>query len=614
MNSLTTLKKIFQQSVKKNSQATFIEIWNGQRYLMFTYDKIANWVKQLGAGLLKVGLKRGEKVALLGENSPGWIVAYLALVCGGWVAVPLDKELTPKELIKQIKRVGAKRIFVSSFLVSKLGSLVGKEKYHVYTFDPFLQDKMGLESLLEKDEKWHQDYLGIQVKPADLASIVFTSGTTGAAKAVMLTHHNFASDVIATCEQIKIHNRDKMLLVLPLHHTFGFTAGFLIPLYKGIPVIMENSKTRVLKAFQEKSPTVFIGVPRIFHVLYSRIENEVKKQGKWDRWVRALELAQKIKQKTRINIGRLLFRRLHKQFGGKLRLLVSGGAYLPPELALKYFVIGFPLIQGWGMSELSPVGCVQPFSSWRFYFTNYYERHVGSIGPPINGVDIELIDVPPKGLYANLGNKEGEMVVSGPIVTPGYYEDEESNKQVFISLNGQRWFRTGDVAKKDSAGNLYITGRSKYVIVTPEGKNVHPEEVEEILNESPLIYESLVLGHKFNQAEQVVAIIVPHAKSLKSYLKERGLEFNWENIYEVMYKEIKQQLKNSASYKCPVDFAVTNYDGEKGEFVGFEKTTTLKIKRELYKFSSFLSYRTLKKGGWKKAIFNLKKGSLKPDC
>ena len=608
---LNTLKDIFQQTVRKKPHATCVEIWDGQKYLSFTYQEIFDLVTQLGAGLLKLGLKKGDRIALLGENSPGWIVCYLAIVLGGWVVVPLDKELKVKELHKQIKRVEAKHIFVSFSFLPQLKDLERKKQYHIYSFDPFLQKKDSLSALRQTDQAVQATFLKTEINKNDLASIVFTSGTTGAAKAVMLTHGNFASDVIASCKRIHILSKDKMLLVLPMHHTFGLTAGFFIPLYKGIPVVLENNKTRVLKAFQEKKPTVFIGVPRLFHVLLSRIENEVKRQGKWEKWQRALNLVKKVKEKTGVNIGRLVFRQLHKQFGGKVRLFVSGGAYLPPELALNYFLLGFPLIQGWGMSELSPVGCIQPYSKWRFYFTRYYERHAGSIGPPIEGVKVELIDVPQKGLYANLGAKEGELVVSGPILMSGYYQDEEANKKVFIYVNGERWFKTGDLGKKDAEGNVYITGRSKYVIVTPEGKNVHPEEVEEILNESPLIYESLVLGHKEHHGERVVALIVPQAQTIKAYLKKQGLEFSWENIYEVIYKEIRHRLKNIASYKHPTDFAITDYNEETGEFEEFAKTTTLKIKRELYKFSSFQSYRALKSGGWRKVVFNLRKPGLK---
>ena len=223
------------------------------------------------------------------------------------------------------------------------------------------------------------------------------------------------------------------------------------------------------------------------------------------------------------------------------------------------------------MTELSPVGTILPYHKLRFYFTHYYEKRVASIGSPLDGLTIELIDVPERGLYANLGEKEGELVVTGPMLTPGYYKDEDANKTVFFSLNGQRWFKTGDVGKKDSEGNFYITGRSKYVIVTSEGKNVHPEEVEEALEQSPFIQESLVLGHKEHKKELVVALIVPHAQYLKQYLEQKNLSFTWENIYEIVYKEIKQNVQQIASYKWPCDFAITEYDENTGEFKAFEK-------------------------------------------
>jgi len=605
MEHLTTLRDLFQHTVNSYPQVPFLEIWNGKTYLSFSYQQIHSLVQKLGAGLTKLGIKPGEKFALLGENSPGWIVCYLALVCGGWVVVPLDKELKPKELAKLIKYAEVKYIFISRNMLNKLKDTKIKNK--IYVFDPFLQIQDDVSQLMTADENWQKLYTEITLQGDDLASIIFTSGTTGAAKGVMLTHYNFVSDVIASCNRIDLSHKDKMLLILPLHHTFPLTAGFLIPMYKGARIVIENSKTRVLRTFQEQKPTVLIGVPRLYQLLYDRIESEVKKQNKWRQWQRALNLAKKVKQKTGINIGRLIFYKLHKKLGGKVRLFVSGGAPLPPTLAHKYYLLGIPLLQGWGMTELSPVGTILPYSKWRFYFTHYYEERAASIGPPLDGIKIDLIDVPEKGLYANLGTREGELVVSGPIVTPGYYKDDEANQKVFIYLNGETWFKTGDVGKKDIEGNLYITGRSKYIIITPEGKNVHPEEVEECLNRSPLIKESLILGHKEHHGERVVAIIAPHTENLKSYLQKAGLEFSWDNIYETIHKEIQAQLKHISSYKWPSDFAITRYDETKGEFETFAKTTTLKIKRNLYKFSSFHSYHSLKKGGWRKIFFNLNK-------
>ncbi|MDL1970370.1 MAG: AMP-binding protein [Candidatus Desulfofervidaceae bacterium] len=602
MEHLTTLRDLFQQTVNTYPHAPFLKIWDGETYLCFSYQEIFSLVQKLGAGLCKLGIKPGEKFVLLGENSPAWVVCYLALVCGGWVVVPLDKELKPKELSKLIKYAEAKYIFISRNMLNKFeGIKLRNTKF--YVFDPFLQVRDDLSELMVEDKHWQRLYAEASIQGSDLASIVFTSGTTGTAKGVMLTHYNFVSDIIASCNRIDLSRKDVMLLILPLHHTFPLTAGFFIPMYKGARIIIENSKTRVLKTLQEQKPTVLIGVPRFYQLLYDRIESEVRKRGRWKQWQKALNLVKKVKQKTSINIGRLIFRKLHKQLGGKVRLFVSGGAPLSSALAHKYYLLGIPLLQGWGMTELSPVGSILPYSKWRFYFTRYYEERATTIGPPLDGVKIELIDVPEKGLYANLGLKKGELVVSGPIVTPGYYKDEEANQKVFIPINGGIWFRTGDIGKKDAESNLYITGRGKYIIVTPEGKNVHPEEVEDILNQSPLIQESLVLGHKEHQGERVVAIIAPHAKNLKNYLKKAGLKFTWENIYEVIYKEMQTQLKQISNYKWPSDFALTEYNEETEEFEVFEKTTTFKIKREPYKFSSFHSYRSLKKGGWRKIFF-----------
>jgi len=596
-----TIREIFRKSVEKNPDSTFLEMWNGEVYESFSYKEIKGFVERLGAGLTKLGIGKGEKIALLAENSPGWVVCFLAIVSGGWVVVPLDKELKAKEICKLIEFSDARIIFVSKSLFHKLEHLKIKH-FRIYFVDDLRgQEKIdnGLASLMEADD-FIERFNSIELNEDDLASIVFTSGTTGASKGVMLTHKNFVSDVISSCNRVNIKGSDGMLLILPLHHTFPLTAGLLSPLYKGARIIIENNKKRILKTMQERRPTYLLGVPKLFQLFYEAMVSEARRQGKEGAWLRGIGLVRRIKELTGINIGRLVFRGLHKKMGGKVKLFISGGAPLNPELAKKYAYLGIPLLQGWGMTELSPVGTSFSFSKWRFYFTKYYEDRFSSIGPPIEGLKIKLIDNPRKNLYVNLGG-EGELVVSGPMVTPGYYKDKEANKSSFIYIGNEVWFKTGDIGRVDDEGNFYIVGRDKYIIVTPDGKNIHPEEVEEVLNKSPLIQESLVLGQRSSQGERVVAIICPDTKNLLNFFKENGIPFSWDSIYEEIHKEMQRLLKDISPYKWPLDFAITHYN--KDGFETFEKTTTLKIRRELYKFPTHRSYKSLKKGGWRRLFF-----------
>lgn len=596
-----TIKELFRKSVKKYPKAIFLEMWNGKGYEQFSYQNIQTLVEKLGAGLIKLGINKGEKIILLAENSPAWVVCFLAIVSGGWVVVPLDKELKPKEICKLIEFSDAKIIFVSPSLFHKLEPLKLKN-FGIYFVDDLKSQEAKDSSLasLMKAEGFIEKYNSIQLNEDDLASIIFTSGTTGAAKGVMLTHKNFVSDVISSCDRIKIRSSDSMFLILPLHHTFPLTAGLLLPMYKGARIVIENNKKRILKTMQERRPTYLLGVPKLFQLLYEAMASEAKKQGKEKVWLKGISVSRKVKQFTGINIGRIIFRGLHKNMGGKVKLFVSGGAPLPPRLAQKYSHLGIHLLQGWGMTELSPVGTVLSFSRWRFYFSKYYENRFSSIGPPIQGLKIRLIDNPRKNLYTNLGG-EGELVVSGPMLTPGYYKDESANSSSFISIGNEVWFKTGDIGKMDNEGNFYITGRDKYIIVTPDGKNVYPEEVEEVLNQSPLIQESLVLGKKASQGEEIVAIISPDIENLSKFLEENGIPFNWDSIYGVIYKEMQAVLKDISSYKWPSDFALTHYNEDGFEI--FEKTTTLKIRRELYKFPTHRSYYSVKKGGWRRLFF-----------
>lgn len=591
-----TIRELFLKNVKKQPKAVFLEIWNGKQYERFSYKDMQALVEKLGAGLIKLGIKKGEKIILLAENSPAWVLCFLAIVSGGWVVIPLDKELKAKEICELIEFSDAKIIFVSPGLFHKLESLKLKD-FGIYFVDGLKSQEAeeGRLASLMKAEDFIEKYNSIQLNEDDLASIIFTSGTTGAAKGVMLTHKNFVSDVISSCDRIKIKCSDNMFLILPLHHAFPLTAGLLLPMYKGARIVIENNKKRILKTMQERKPTYLLGVPKLFQLLYEAMASEAKRQGREKAWLKGISLVRKVKQLTGINIGRLLFRGLHKNMGGNIKLFVSGGAPLPPSLAKRYAYLGIPLLQGWGMTELSPVGTALPFSRWRFYFSKYYENRFSSIGPPIQGLKIRLIDNPRKNLYTNLSG-EGELVVSGPMVTPGYYKDESANSSSFIRIGNEVWFKTGDIGKIDNEGNFYITGRDKYIIVTPDGKNVYPEEVEEVLNQSPLIQESLVLGKKASQGEEIAAIISPDIKNLSKFLEENGISFNWGSIYGVIYKEMHAVLKDISPYKWPSDFALTHYNGDGFEI--FEKTTTLKIRRELYKFPSHRNYYSVKKGSW----------------
>lgn len=590
-----TIRDLFIQSAKRHPKDAFLEMWDGEGYEQFSYQDIQGFVERLGAGLIRLGINKGEKIILLAENSPAWAVCFLAIVGGGWVVVPLDKELKPKEICKLIEFSDAKVIFVSPGLFHKLEPLNLKH-FDIYLVDDLKSKEATEKSLtsLMKAEDSIEKYNSIPLNEDHLASIVFTSGTTGAAKGVMLTHKNFVSDVISSCDRIKIKGSDSMFLILPLHHAFPLTAGLLCPMYKGARIVIENNKKRILKTMQERRPTYLLGVPKLFQLLYEAMASEAKRQGKERAWLKGISLSKRVKQYTGINMGPLIFRGLHKNMGGKIKLFVSGGAPLPPSLAQKYSHLGIPLLQGWGMTELSPVGTALPFNRWRFYFTKYYENRFSSIGPPIEGLKIRLIDNPRKNLYTKLGG-EGELAVSGPMVTPGYYKDKTANSSSFIRIGNEVWFKTGDIGKMDNEGNFYITGRDKYIIVTPDGKNVYPEEVEEVLNQSPLIQESLVLGKGSSQGEEIVAIISPDIKNLSKFLEENGIPFNWKSIYGVIYKEMQAVLKDISPYKWPSDFALTHYN--KNGFEVFEKTTTLKIKRELYKFPTHRSYYSVKRGG-----------------
>ena len=355
------------------------------------------------------------------------------------------------------------------------------------------------------------------VEPEDLASIVYTSGTTGGAKGVMLSHRNFMSNVEAVPKALTVTSSDSILLLLPLHHSYPFTVEFLLPLSVGAAVTIENDLVRIRDRLAEVKPTVFAGVPLLLDIMYRAIRAQADAQGRGKIFEKGLNIVRRTKQRTGVNIGPFVFRELHQRLGGKLRFIANGGAALNPETALNFHLLGLLVLQGWGLTETSPIVCAQRYYPARFRFTNYYERQLGTVGRPLPGVDVDLIDVPEKEIYVKLHN-EGELIARGPNVMQGYWKAEAETKAAMID----DWFRTGDVGRIDRQGYVYITGRSKYVIVLDSGEKVHPDEVEESIGRSPLIEDVCVVSRKERDKTQMWAIVYPNVAAVSERLATAG--------------------------------------------------------------------------------------------
>jgi long-chain acyl-CoA synthetase len=292
-------------------------------------------------------------------------------------------------------------------------------------------------------------------------------------------------------------------------------------------------------------------VPALFELMYRNIVHSIEAQGRLENFQRGLRVVDATKQRTGINIGRIVFRELHKRLGGSLRFMVSGGAALNPQVARNFSRLGVLVIQGWGLSESSPVLTAQRWHPRRFYMSNYYEEHFGSVGPALDGVEVGLIDVPEKELYVHL-HGEGELVARGDNISPGYWRSQEATKAGRVG----EWLRTGDVGRIDDEGNVWITGRSKFVIVLDSGEKIHPDEIEEKIQRSSLIEDVCVIGRRVRGKTQATAIVYPNLDAVAERLQEASLTV--EAVRAAIKLEIDEHERDVADYKRTADIIITD--------------------------------------------------------
>jgi long-chain acyl-CoA synthetase len=339
-------------------------------------------------------------------------------------------------------------------------------------------------------------------------------------------------------------------MVLPMHHAFPFTMSMVVAPYIGGEVTFENDLRRIRDRMAEVKPTIFLGVPQLFEVMWRNILHGIEVQGKMDTFNKGMRIQEATKKRTGVNLGRIIFRELHARLGGSLRFAVSGGAALNAETQSNFAKIGLPIIQGWGMTEAAPVLSAQRWNPRKFYTTNHYEEQVGSVGQALDGVEIALIDVPEKELYVHL-HGEGELVARGDNIMPGYWQGEE----VTAAAKVGEWLRTGDVGRIDEQGNIWITGRSKFVIVLDSGEKIHPDEVEERLELSPVIEDVAIVGKKVRGKVQPWAIIYPN---LDEATERLGASPSEADVRALVQAEMEAREHDIAQYKRPVDFVLTD--------------------------------------------------------
>ena len=523
------------------------------KYETYTHNEIRDMVDYLGTALINLGLK-DKRIAVIGENRYEWELAYLSVVCGTGIVVPLDKSLPTNELEELVERSEVEAIFYSK----KYEEIVEKIKYseknklkHLISMDTDIH-KEGIYSqkeLIEKGKEFLENgdrrFIEAEINPEEMSIMLFTSGTTSKSKVVALSHRNMVSNVMDFASVLDIDSSDRILSFLPLHHVFECTVGMLYSLYIGAERSFCEGIRHIVQNLNEYNITFASFVPAIYESMHKTIIKNLEKEGKLEA-VRKLMEANKDKTMAE---KKEIFKDIHNVFGGQIKLFVSGAAALEKEVEEDFRAWGINLCQGYGLTETSPVIGVETNENFR----------VGSIGKALPHVQAKIEDANDEGM--------GELVVKGPNIMLGYYNDEEATKEVLED----GWFRTGDLAKIDEDGYIFICGRKKSVIVLKNGKNIFPEEMEALVNKIEGVKESFIFGKQQSDDKDDIKINVKIIFD-REIMQEAYKVTTDEEIYKVLAEKVKE-----------VNQIMPKYKAIRGILISEEpllKTTTSKIKRQ----------------------------------
>lgn len=548
----------FLEHIEKFGDKVLFRYFKKKQIIDVTYAEYVSLVHRLSAGFSALDLA-GKRIAVIGETSVNWIATYMAALASGSVIIPMDKELATTEISGFLNMASADAIVYSETFNKKVDEYIGKSNR---IFIPMVKDAdieenefyCSLDSLLAAGEKKEAEgYKYPRAKdPKEMAEMLFTSGTTGTSKCVMLSQLNIYSVVKAAYETVDFCSDDVILSVLPVHHTYELACLQAAMLY-GIKVAINDSLGRVSRNISVFKPTGLVLVPLFVSTFYKKIWSEAEKQGRADTLKKGIAISEKLRA-VGIDARRKIFKSVHDKFGGRLVKIICGGAKLNPEYIEGFEALGISIYEGFGITECAPLTAVTP----------YYARKVGSIGTEVTCCKLRI---EPNGQKTDDGYDLGELQVKGTNVMLGYYNNPEATAEVFTD---DGWFRTGDIGYKDKDDYYYITGRSKFVIVLENGKNVFPEEIEDYLDGIEEIAEAVVLGRKEEDSDEVklVAVVYPNAEKFS----ENDTNETKQAIIEEKIKDLNRTLPSFKQIK-----KVELRDVE------FEKTTSRKIKRHLVK-------------------------------
>lgn len=526
-----------------------------------TYREALDTVNGLGTALIAHGLK-GKRISVIGENCYQWATSYLAAVCGTGVVVPLDKELSAQELKQLVIEADvAAVLFTKKYeemfkdmmasgdtkleLLVNLNGSAGDEAEGILSWEGLVEEG---KKLVEGGDR---SFIDAEIYADEMSVLLFTSGTTGIAKGVMLSHRNICEDLMSAPTILNVNTWDIFFSVLPVHHTYECTCGFLMPLYKGASIAYCEGLKYIVKNLAEVRPTMLLAVPLIFENLYNNIMKNVRKQGK-EGLVRKVLSINKVTKKIGLDLNKLLLKDILKVFGGRMRVLISGGAAIDPAILQFFNDLGFIAVQGYGLTECAPMAALNP--------DQHKNMRNSSVGHLLPGMEVKIEDKNEDGI--------GEICVKGPNVMMGYYNMPEETAKVIQD----GWFHTGDLGYVDDKDFIYITGRKKNVIITANGKNVFPEELEYYLGRSNLVSESMVWAQEDEAGQDtvIVATIKPDMEEVEAVIGKEAAS-DTAQVEKFLWAEVDKINEDLPFFKKIKKVTVRREE--------FEKTTGKKIKR-----------------------------------
>ena len=558
VRKISDLRDLISQSAKLYAdKPAFVVKDKNDNIFEISYTRYYNEIKAVGTALTDMGYA-GQKIAVSGDNCYEWCLSYMATVTGVGVVVPVDKELLFDDINNILNTADVKLFFCDKKIYRKLAERRDeiKKDLTIVIIRNEIEGELNITDLIAKGEKLLAEgdtrYLNAEINPEEMCSLLFTSGTTGMSKGVMLCHRNFCFEVMSAMGIVKISPEDCGISMLPLHHTYESTIILFFAPYCGAKVTFCDGFRYVLKNMKEFSPSVFVAVPLLLETVHRRLMKAIKSKPHGETLFKVGKVLVKLGAKVGIDLKNVFFKEIIDTFGGNMRLIICGAAPINPQILKDFASFGIQILQGYGLTECAPLAII-----------NHDRLQLAdSVGVPIPGVETKIINADPD-------TGVGEICVKGGMVMLGYYNNPEETAKV---IDEDGWFHTGDLGYVNKNGHYFISGRSKNVIVTSNGKNIYPEELEYHLGSDIRVGESIVVGDENNKGELVVgARIFPNFEELKERYGKDANEFTDEELHDIM-----EEVVDNVNEKLPPFKRIVSFKIRRTEFV---KNTTSKIMR-----------------------------------